>query len=63
MVLLALLQVLQKCFHLSLERTKGVVSMMDYTGCHLRVEPMLTVAELEKHLLSLVSCHTAIYGI
>ena len=47
-------QVLQRCFRVTIERARAASTLMDCKGCQLRVEPMVSVRELEKHLLTLV---------
>ena len=47
-------QVLQRCFRVTMERAKVATTLMDCKGCQLRVEPMVPIKELEKHLMTLV---------
>lgn len=54
-------QILTRRLRFRLERGSGETSLIDRTGGCLKMEPLATVASLEKYLLKMVGQQTILY--
>jgi E3 ubiquitin-protein ligase HECTD1 len=53
-MLYSIAQILTRRIRFRLERSAGDTTLLDRSGCNLKMEPLTTVAALERYLLKMV---------